>query len=158
MPGRGRSRNEPGSPSDVERHDLMVKAATLRAAGATYREIGQALDIDHTWARTLVLRSLDKAAYEAADVMRVEEGERLDRLQRAVWQQALGGDVRAVAAVLRIMERRARLFGLDAPTKVEVTSDADEQIAALADALLAERAPSVRVVRGEVVDRDGGAA
>ena len=136
----------------------MVKAATLRAAGATYREIGQALDIDHTWARTLVLRSLDKAAYEAADVMRVEEGERLDRLQRAVWQQALGGDVRAVTAVLRIMERRARLFGLDAPTKVEVTSDADEQIAGLAETLLAERAPSVRVVRGEVVDRDGGAA
>jgi len=52
--------------------------------------------------------------------MRQTEGARLDRMQRAVWPAAISGDIKAGAQVLRIMERRARLFGLDAPTKVEV--------------------------------------
>jgi hypothetical protein len=36
-----------------------------------------------------------------------------------VWTKALNGDVRAVDSVLRIMERRAKLLGLDAPTKID---------------------------------------
>lgn len=50
--------------------------------------------------------------------MRAQEGDRLDALQAAVWADAMGGDVRAVGAVLRIMDARAKLFGLYAPTEV----------------------------------------
>lgn len=101
--------------------ETMVKAAQLRSGGATFREIGEALGIDHTWARTLVLRALEAAKYESAELMRVQEGLRLDRLQRAWWPAALNGDVKAAGIVMRVMDRRARLFGLDAPTQIEVT-------------------------------------
>lgn len=99
----------------------MRDAANLRAAGLTYRQIGETLGIDYGWARELVIRALDEAKYEAADVMRTEEGDRLNRLQRAVWQDALNGNLRAIDRVLKIMERRARLFGLDAPQRVDAT-------------------------------------
>lgn len=113
MAGRSGA-GEKGSPAKV-RATLQTqrKAAELRAAGATFREIGKALGIDHTWARELVLRALDHSQYESAALMRTQEGERLDRLQRAVWGNAMRGNVAAVRAALRIMERRARLFGLD---------------------------------------------
>lgn len=133
----GRSRNTPTRPDNVATTtDTMWKAAQLRAAGATFREIGETLGIDHTWARTLVLRALDATKYEAADLMRTQEGQRLDRLQRAYWPQALNGNLRAAALCLRISERRARLFGLDAPVQAEVevvvgTQQVDEQMAEL---------------------------
>ena len=110
----------------------MWQAAQLRAAGLTFREIGDQLDIDPTWARTLILRALEASKYEAADLLRTQEGMRLDTLQRAHWRAALAGDVKAAAVVLRVMDRRARLFGLDSPVQVEVTADVDAQIVALA--------------------------
>jgi hypothetical protein len=77
--------------------------------------------------------------------MRTQEGMRLDRLQRAYWPAALGGDVGAARLVLRVIDRRARLFGLDAPIKVSTevtysTSDIDSEVARLA-ALLATVTP-----------------
>lgn len=125
------------SPASVHANtETMVKAAQLRASGASFREIGKALNIDFTWARDLVIRALEQATYESADVMRTQEGERLNRMQRAVWQQALAGDVPAVNTVLKIMERRAKLFGLDAPVKVEtdisIGTDVDAEVERLA--------------------------
>lgn len=124
--------------------DTMVKAAQLRAAGATFREIGDSLNIDPTWARTLVLKALEAAKYEAADVMRELEGQRLDRMQRAHWSAALAGDNNSTRTIIRIMERRARLFGLDAPTRLEVSeaafdhSELDRELAALLGAMSQE--------------------
>jgi hypothetical protein len=47
--------------------------------------------------------------------LRVLEAGRLDQLQLAIWKSALAGHLGAIDRVLRIMERRARLFGLDTP-------------------------------------------
>lgn len=47
---------------------------------------------------------------------------KLDQLE-AVWlPAAMAGDCKAAVVALKIMERRAKLFGLDAPTKYENTS------------------------------------
>lgn len=97
------------------------KAIELRAAGASYREIGAAFGVTHPTARNWVLAAVDATQYEQADVVRQIEGTTLDRLQRALWPQAIGGDIKAVTAVIRVMERRARLFGLDAPVKVDAS-------------------------------------
>lgn len=115
MGGRGRTRNERTAVPRVRTTlGTQRQALELRAAGATFREIGSALNIDHTWARTLVIRALDEVTYEGADHMRRLEGQRLDRLQRAAWAKAIAGDLKAIAEVRRLMERRAALFGLDA--------------------------------------------
>jgi len=66
---------------------------------------------------------------------------RLDQLLVAMWPKAMQGSGWAVERCLSIMERRARLLGLDAPTKHEVmTIDAiDAEIRHL-EAELAGRA------------------
>lgn len=114
MAGRSGNR-QVASPSRVRATlETQKKAAELRAAGASYREIGRVLNIDHSWARALVLRALQESTYEDADLMRRMEGERLDRLQRAAWTAAIGGNLKAIDTVRRLMERRAALFGLNA--------------------------------------------
>ena len=136
----GISKNTPTHPPNVKATtETMVRAAQMRAAGATFREIGLALSIDWTWARTLLLRALEAAQYEAADLMRVQERQRLDSLQRSWWTKALRTgepdsdnyrppDTKAAAVVLRIMDRRAKLFGLDAPVQVDISTDVDRQL------------------------------
>lgn len=54
-------------------------------------------------------------------VYRQEENERLDALLEAVWPDARTGDVRAIDTVLKLMDRRAKLNGLDMPVKSEVS-------------------------------------
>ena len=58
-------------------------------------------------------RALNRTLQQPAQALRDLETERLDRLQLALWPKAMRGDVAAVKAILRLMERRARLLGLD---------------------------------------------
>jgi len=54
-------------------------------------------------------------------VYRQQEGERLDALLEAVWDNAMQGDPRAIEAALKIADRRAKLYGIDAPQRTEVS-------------------------------------
>ena len=107
------------------------EAITLKAAGATYAEIGRLLNMDRSNVAKMVKRALLREHSDAVDEYRRVEGERLDRLQRAVWGQAMGGDTDAVKTIIRVMQRRARLFGLDAPVRHTITTEMDAQIEAL---------------------------
>ena len=64
------------------------------------------------------------------------EGDRLDALMRALWPRAISGDVKAVRAVLSVMDRRAKLFGLNQPHHVTIEQwplqDIDAEVARLA--------------------------
>ena len=66
-----------------------------------------------------------KIAETAPQVLTMEL-ERLDSLWRTVYPEAKRGNLGAVDRSLRIMERRARLLGLDAPSKTDVTSGGDK--------------------------------
>lgn len=46
-----------------------------------------------------------------------KEFDRLDKLQASVWNQALNGDVAAVSVVLKVIDQRVRLLGLQAPRR-----------------------------------------
>lgn len=54
-------------------------------------------------------------------VLEVAEMEihRLDELQTAVWTKAKTGSLEAIDRVLKIMDRRAQLIGLDKPVKID---------------------------------------
>ena len=60
--------------------------------------------------------------------MRTLELERLDKLWFAMYRQATQGNQGAVDRCIRIMERRAKLLGLDAPTKTELSTKDDKPI------------------------------
>ncbi|MFI0822338.1 hypothetical protein ACH4TX_41800 [Streptomyces sp. NPDC021098] len=69
--------------------------------------------------RALAQRRDEQAA--EISVYRQEENERLDALLEAVWPDALTGDPRAIETALKISDRRARLNGLDAPVRTELS-------------------------------------
>jgi hypothetical protein len=91
----------------------------LRIAGATFAQIGAELGITSQAAQKAVRAGLKEHTREAAETLLPLEMERLDRLLLAWWQDAVTGSVAAAQLVLKIMERRAKLLGLDAPTKTD---------------------------------------
>lgn len=101
----------------------MAKALDLRLAGASYREIGTALGIDPSTAYDYIDRMLTEAAPLLEDVEKARqvELERLDKMQRSLWTRVLAGDHAADYLVLKVMDRRAKLMGLDAPERREVS-------------------------------------
>ena len=123
----GTDHNAPAKPQYTQRViEKMGEAARLRAAGLTFREIGKKMGHDPSYCRSLVIKALREATYESADIMRTQEGIRLDTLQRAFLLDAMNPEVdivtrsKAASVLLRIMDRRAKLFGLDAPIEVKV--------------------------------------
>lgn len=75
----------------------------------------------HSSVAEAIEAELDELTKEPAEKLRTVEVARLDRLLKAMWAKAMKGDVTRVDRCLRIMERRAKLLGLDAPTKQEHT-------------------------------------
>lgn len=89
-------------------------ALELRRAGATFEQIAEQIGVhDRGAAHKVYKRALARVHLEPATEIRRLEADRLDALQLAVWQRAVGGDLKAVDRVLRIMHRRANLLGLD---------------------------------------------
>lgn len=112
-------------------------AVELRRAGMSYRQIAAAVparfgpdtppryDERHACRDVhAVLRQLQRDTSEAAEAVRRLELERCDELTLAVWPAARAGDCQAIATVLRLMERRSRLLGLDRPIPLSPTSPA----------------------------------
>ena len=105
-------------------------AISLRREGQSFSQIGQTLGITKQSAHHLVKTALDRLADETREITaqwRALEADRLDCLQVAAWDKAIEGNLPAIDRVLKIMERRAKLLGLDQPIKVaRTTPDAHE--------------------------------
>ncbi len=96
------------------------KALDLRKAGASYDAIAQQLRLSGSGSAYKIVQAALKATYrEPADDVRKLELERLDRLTLALWSRAQQGETEAIDRVLKLMDRRAKLLGLDAPAKSE---------------------------------------
>lgn len=131
------------SPTKVQAAERRTQALELRKAGATYVAIGTALGVSEQRAHRIItaeLRRLNARRAEAANEVTRMELERLDALMLAVWQRAKKGELSAVDRVLSIMARRARLLGLDAPEKRELSGKDGQALRfTLEDAVAAEQ-------------------
>lgn len=99
-----------------------AKVWDLRKAGKSYREIGKALGISRMTVCTRLnkaYRELKELNLKAAEDHRDMELARLDRVVAALEVKLARNDVNAAQAMVRVVERRAKLLGLDAPTKTE---------------------------------------
>lgn len=149
------------------------KALDLRARGWTYRQIADRVGYTSpATAYRAVQIALDRQPFERAAEVRVLENEKLDLLeqvaQRELIRDALmvshgrvvtieiegekvplidhGTKLTALASLLRIAERRAKLNGLDAPTRVSVlTEDAVDAAIRELEAEQAKRAQGIPV-------------
>jgi hypothetical protein len=100
------------------------QAIALRLAGASLDTIAAQLGYAGRAAVCVDLgRALDIALADQArdaEALRQLELMRLDRLQAATWGRAMTGDPGAVMAALRVIDRRCKLLGLDAPQRHEI--------------------------------------
>jgi len=126
-PKRGGNRRK-ASADMLDASLRQTEALRLRQSGSTFAKIAAALGYsDPSGARNAVLAALRDNVTEANAEMWSLELARLDALQEALWAKALGGDVSTVDRVLKLMERRAKMLGLDAQPKAP-EGDLDEQI------------------------------
>jgi hypothetical protein len=101
-----------------------VDALTYRLAGASYRKIAKQLgvSVETAWSDVQSeLRALRSIAVQDAEELRELEMQRLDQWALYLAPAAQTGDARAIATLVRIQERRAKLLGIDAPTRNEHT-------------------------------------
>lgn len=106
-----------------EQAHLDTEALRLRSLGWSYQKVADAIGTTKATAYNRVQRALAAIPAEAVDEFRRLEMERLDAILEVAMtkaQSADKGSLFAVDRVLAIMDRRAKLMGLDAPTKHEV--------------------------------------
>lgn len=115
-PKAGRPKGQPPKQETIDREQEVVK---LRRGGLTFDLIGQRLGIHPTTAHKAYERALTRVVKEDVDAIRDLETERLDLAQSAIWGKVLQGDNPSIQSLIRIMERRAKLLGLDQPTRIQ---------------------------------------
>lgn len=104
-------------PSQIDRE---LKVLELRRAGLTWQRIAEEVGYkDHSGAYMAYKRAMKRTLQQPADELRQQELDRIDRLQLAAWAEAMKGHVGSIAVIIRLMERRARLLGLDTPIRIE---------------------------------------
>jgi DNA-binding Lrp family transcriptional regulator len=127
----------------VQGAETRVQCFQLRLAGASFADIGKKLGISAQAAHQHVTKYLQETAAKTAEIaedVRTLEVQRCDRLLLGLWPAASKGNPQAVEKALKVMERRAKLLGLDAPTKVAPTNpDGTEAFRPMSDAELDAR-------------------
>jgi hypothetical protein len=146
---------QPGHDTADERA-TAIRILTLRAQRLTYAQIADEMGYsDAGSARHALMRALDRHEAENVTQLRTLENLGLDADERRL--AAIAGDsavkprdrISAVDAKTRLRARRARLNGLDAPVKVEVSASIQQELqAALEEYLSAAR--GAETVAGEV--------
>lgn len=107
--------------------DNQLKALELRKAGVSYQRIAETLGYkDASGAWRAVKSALKKTLQEPADELRTLEIERLDAMLSAIWASVKQGQYGAIDRAIKIMERKAKLLGMDAPVKADVTSGGEK--------------------------------
>jgi hypothetical protein len=97
-----------------------LKVLELRRAGFTFQRIAEEVGYNQaSGAQRALERIMTRNVPQAPDEFRWQELDRLDRMQVALWPRAMKGDDRAIGTIVRLMERRARLVGIDAPQRIQ---------------------------------------
>jgi hypothetical protein len=109
----------------------------LYLRGATFEQIGRQLNIDRSTAYKAWQRTLKRTPTADVETLRKAQSERLQRMRGKLWTEIAGradpsnpskviapspellNDL--IGTALRIEAREARLFGLDAPTKQQIS-------------------------------------
>lgn len=116
-----------------ELESRRYQALMLRHRGASYRDIARQFNISVSTAFDDVQAMLVELAREPAENVREMELERLDSLMFPLFTRVMSTehgrlpDYQAIDRILKIMDRRAKLLGLDAPQKIDITSYIREQ-------------------------------
>ena len=108
-----------GKKAVIQARRAQVAAYVL--SGKTYREIKVLIGCSMgtiSGDMKAMMKKWKEEQVENLDDWREIELKRLDAALNAIWPEVLLGNLKANAAFVRLSERRAKLKGLDAPSKV----------------------------------------
>lgn len=120
-PRRTAKNRQPASPERIDVDRRRKEMLDLRVQGYSLRAIGEKLGMHHSTVAEAIAAELDALTREPAEQLRTVELERMDAMLVALWPKVAGGDANTIDTALRVMQRRAKLLGLDAPSKQEHT-------------------------------------
>jgi hypothetical protein len=104
-------------PAQIEKEMQVLE---LRAQSYTWRAIAQQVGYaSGSGALKAYMRAIKRQQKEPVEAALYMELERLDEMQAVYWDPAIQGNMRAGEFILKIMDRRAKFLGLDAPTKIQ---------------------------------------
>ena len=102
------------SPDKIEHELKLNKAIKMRVEGISPTDIAEQLDFDSVeQMKGMISRRIASDVRKSNEEARDEDLKRLDDMHHALWETAMTGDNRAMQTLLRIMEMRMRLMGLD---------------------------------------------
>lgn len=114
------------SPARLRAVERQAAALKLRADGLSLAQIAVQLGYrGRQGAHDAITRGLVATLQEPADTVRKLDTMRLDGLWRRFYAKAERGSVSAAHVCIRILERRAKLLGLDAPQKLQADVNAN---------------------------------
>lgn len=116
--------------------DLALRALDLATAGLSVTKIASLLDVPVRDVKALI-KAGKKADPRVPDADM--DARRLDQLQSALWPLASQGDPDAIATMLKLMERRDSMSGIDAdlPAAVKAATKLQKANRAQVEALAA---------------------
>lgn len=147
--------------NEIDKDATKAEAGlALRMSGASYTSIAKTLGYSSSYrARMAVERVLASSANspEDRDKMRVLTSRRLNRLLQSVMGKALdpkdSQHLAYNARALALVDREARLWGVDAPTQVQITQT-DEQIAAYLQKIQPLAQAQAQAEEADILDAD----
>ena len=114
----------------LESQRKALECVKLRNAGLTFRDIALTMGISHVQ----VYKYVQKAVKEVTEELKLEaellltlEIERLDTIQRSIWNDVLKGNIPAVDKAIKIIELRMKAQGLFPPTKIANTDPTGQE-------------------------------
>jgi hypothetical protein len=125
--------------------DRRRRAAQLRRSGATLESVATVISREFKLPNydrrrchediQFALAELNREYCLDSESLRQEHLQILDRLQFALWDKAIAGDVKAVDSINRLLERKAKLCGIDFPIRLEVDRLLDSEVKLLLEHL-----------------------
>jgi len=122
------------APEKVPAAIRRERTLELRASGRSIRSIADELKIS----KSQVQRDIEKELKAAAEGRKKIAGliidlelAKLDALEEKAWEHITDGELSAIDRVLRAMERRAKLLGLDKTGEAGDTGSLDDLVAAI---------------------------
>ena len=107
---------------DPELFEKERQVVQYRQGGATFDAIAKKLGYaDESGARAAFKRAMERMRDDALNAeMRELHRQRLEVALTAIWPDVVRGDLEAIKVMLKILERDAKLYGIDAPVKTEM--------------------------------------
>ncbi|SLG40240.1 Uncharacterised protein [Mycobacteroides abscessus subsp. abscessus] len=124
------------SKAAIEKAKKQEQILNLRLAGASVRAIAEKTKIPKSTVQRWMAEAIEEIKGPPAELVVNMELDRLDQMQLGIWKAAITGDIKAIAAVLKIMERRARYLNLDAAVAPDTSAEAKQALDDLMDAIV----------------------